>query len=429
MNKWIISLILLFAVVACHGPEPETPSELPYLRLSVQERRVPNTADVFDIDIDANCDWSVSCSDSWVEISPLLSTYHESLSLSIRVSENDGTTPRETVITFTYDTSSEQCLIHQAPFVPRLEISDHDISFGYRTAEKIIRVISNCTWEAAPESSWIAIRPVTGLVGSFEMTVNAETNPEESARSSRIHFWNDAYGVNEYVQVTQAEHPAVQMLDYIDEYGINHGRGVTLRGLTWATVNCGFEETAYPMGKMYQWGRKHGVGFQNESWQDITGPILAPLWNGNNGEEDPSTFYRPAENSKNGYDWIESGDDAFWNLGTEEYPVKNKEHDPCPEGWRVPTEFEFQSLIGYVHWEWKDSGLSLEDAESLFLPAGGRLNAPDGLALDRLVEGYYWTVSTPVTGTSAYLHFSAEGCSVNQQGSRAGGCQVRCVRE
>ena len=42
-------------------------------------------------------------------------------------------------------------------------------------------------------------------------------------------------------------------LDYIDEYGINHGGGILIGDILWAPVNCGYHETDYPYGKLYQW--------------------------------------------------------------------------------------------------------------------------------------------------------------------------------
>lgn len=433
MKKWVFVFASLIPVLACQQTEPEDTPPQPYLSLSIQERNASNTTDLFDIDVDANCDWTVNCPETWVEISPRLSSYHGSLSLNVRLAENEGITQRNATITFTYGSDFAVCRIHQDPFVPRLDISETEISFGYRTAEKTIRIISNCVWEAAQESSWIAIKPVTGLVGSFEMTVNAETNPSESPRSTRIHFWNDLYGVNEYVQVSQAEHPATENKDYVDEYGINRGPGITLRGLTWAAVNCGYDETSFPWGKMYQWGRKSRIGYKDDLFQDDFSSIAATLWQGKNGDEDPSSFYCPADDSRFAYDWIKTGDDSFWNLGTEEYPVKNKDFDPCPEGWRVPTAFEFQSLMEYAAQEWTEengcAGLLFSIGEKLFLPAGGRLNASNGLSLDRNIEGYYWTLSSLTSGSSAYLYFNTEGGSVNRQGSRAGGCLVRCIRE
>lgn len=55
--------------------------------------------------------------------------------------------------------------------------------------------------------------------------------------------------------------PRQEGLDYIDEYGINHGGGILIGDVLWAPVNCGYHETDYPYGKLYQWGRKHGQGY------------------------------------------------------------------------------------------------------------------------------------------------------------------------
>ena len=43
-----------------------------------------------------------------------------------------------------------------------------------------------------------------------------------------------------------------QESDYIDEYGINHGPGVEIGGVVWAPVNCGYHETDFKYGKLYQ---------------------------------------------------------------------------------------------------------------------------------------------------------------------------------
>ena len=55
--------------------------------------------------------------------------------------------------------------------------------------------------------------------------------------------------------------PAVATVDYIDEYGINHGKGTAIGMAVWAPVNCGYHATDYKWGKLYQWGRKYGQGY------------------------------------------------------------------------------------------------------------------------------------------------------------------------
>ena len=209
--------------------------------------------------------------------------------------------------------------------------------------------------------------------------------------------------------------------------------------MTWAPVNCGFKEDILPFGKMYQWGRKNGIGYHDAAFKDGISTSISDMWNGKNGDEDTNTFYKYGEKSKYNYDWISEGDDTYWNVATEENPVKNNAFDPCPDGWRIPTAFEFKSLIDYVGRAWmmrdnlkgflfySDSDHQSEQDE-FFLPACGRLNTLDGAAYDRNTEGYYWT-NTANNGNSSYLYFYEKDCSVNKQGSRAGGCSIRCIKE
>ena len=52
-------------------------------------------------------------------------------------------------------------------------------------------------------------------------------------------------------------------IDYVDEYGINRGKGTAIGSTVWAPVNCGYHEIDYPYGKLYQWGRKYGQGYDD----------------------------------------------------------------------------------------------------------------------------------------------------------------------
>ena len=60
------------------------------------------------------------------------------------------------------------------------------------------------------------------------------------------------------------------VIEYIDEYGINHGPGIKIGPHVWAPVNCGYHATDYKYGKLYQWGRKYGQGFGD----DASVPVL-----------------------------------------------------------------------------------------------------------------------------------------------------------
>lgn len=438
MRPYHCLLILAISLYSCtHAnqspqPEPEENS----LSLEFYEKSVSDNSSQFTIDVTANCDWSFTMDSDWFYVIEPKAQYSGSKTLTINVKKNEYTSERAATLIFSYSAGTKTLTVKQAAFKVYLEVSEHDLSFGYRSAEKIINVVSNCGWDANIDADWLAIAPVTGLTGNYNMTIQVKTNSTETKRKAIISIWNKKYDLASTVNVVQNGQSEINDKDYVDEYGINYGKGIKINGLTWAPENCGFHPSKYPLGKMYQWGRKQGIGYHDDNFNDADSIMIRNLWTGKNGDENDSTFYKYGEGSTFGYDWILSGDDLFWNTGSEENPVKNTQYDPCPDGWRVPTAFEFKSLINNADKEWTvmnlahgykfihpDSGQGV-----LFLPASGRLNAADGISYDRDTEGYYWT-NTADSGNSGYLLIHGNGCSVNYRGSRAGGCSIRCIKE
>lgn len=408
------------------------------LSLEFQNKTVGCNTSIFKLAVQSNCDWRIENQTDWITIEPNHTNYSNSVLLTFRIDENKDTYLRYADINFYYGNSVEKFTISQESFVPYLTISETAIMYGYRAAEKSILINSNCGWFAKSSQSWVSIKPATGLVGNFEMNISVETNLTQEERDAIVWVYNNEYQLEKYIEIKQSQCPESEARNYIDEYGIDRGAGKTIAGLTWAPVNCGFSANNYPYGKLYQWGRKFGLGYQDDNFKDVSTANITDCWSGQNGEEDSESFYKYAEDCKYNYDWIKNGDNSYWNRGTEENPIKNETYDPCPDGWRIPTSFEYRSLLQNSVKTWCEQGgqygyLFCENPDDhagseLFLPAGGRLNITDGKSYDRNAEGYYWTISTNA-GSSAYLYFYSEGSSLNCQGSRAGGCLLRCIRE
>lgn len=224
-------------------------------------------------------------------------------------------------------------------------------------------------------------------------------------------------------------------IDYVDEYGINHGHGVEIDAVVWAPVNCGYHATDYPWGKLYQWGRKYGQGYSHD--YDATEPVVK---DGNrvsatvgNDVANSNIFYKVQYY----YDWVDPWDGTLWNLGTESEPVKT-DYDPCPDGWRVPTYAELDMLyLNHSSWTNNDAFQSgywfcgtskySEDTPRIFLAAAGNRANSDGFAHYRKFNGYYWS-SDDGNGDSHCLNFSDSGIYI-ALGHRAYAYSVRCVQE
>ena len=224
-------------------------------------------------------------------------------------------------------------------------------------------------------------------------------------------------------------------INYIDEYGINQGKGVEIDGVVWAPVNCGYHETDYPWGKIYQWGRKYGQGYlegtYNQKLTDATTPIIksGPVsLNEGQSISNSNVFYKV---NKSPYNWLDYKNDTLWNAGTESNPIKT-EYDPCPEGWRVPTITELENLIeNSLPWDggywFSGSSLYSSNSPKIFFPAAGMQHCNTEYGEYRGLYGYYWSSST-YTSHSCDLEFSSD---FNESGAsyRAYAISVRCVQE
>lgn len=233
--------------------------------------------------------------------------------------------------------------------------------------------------------------------------------------------------------------------DYIDEYGINHGQGIEIDGVVWAPVNCGYHATDYKYGKLYQWGRKYGQGYDGSlynvdgynigEYSDasepsiVSGPVSLAI---GQSESNSNKFYY---NSSSPYDWATPQDGTLWNSGTEDNPVKT-EYDPCPEGWRVPTYAELSALRAHKSsWTTNDSQNGYwfsgsttysTSVSSVFFPAAGYRYYYDCDAYYRGYDGYYWS-SRPDSYGAYYLYFYRRNVTMSN-GYRAYGFSVRCVQ-
>ena len=226
----------------------------------------------------------------------------------------------------------------------------------------------------------------------------------------------------------QPDQPEPQSIDYIDEYGINHGKGVWVSEIFWAPVNCGYHATDYKYGKLYQWGRRFGQGYDES---DATTPELVKgpvsLATGQSKDNADKYYY----SRDNLCDWLSIPDDKLWNSGTEDNPVKT-EYDPCPDGWRVPTYTELMLLS--MNFSFRDKNAMGQDGlwvcgtaaysevGKLFFPGAGYRKNDDCTAWHRGFGIYYWS-STANNGLAEYFSEDFD------PGRRANANSVRCVQE
>ncbi len=279
----------------------------------------------------------------------------------------------------------------------------------------------------------------------------------DSELKATIHFADETIRETEIIgknlQAGKAYRLAAEvklLTDYIDEYGVNHGKGTVIDDVVWAPVNCGYHKTDFKYGKLYQWGRKYGQGYNGEL-DDIDGNVVGQISDATvpefsegavsveegQSELNINIFYTATSDTKS--DWLSPNDDALWNSGTEESPVKT-EYDPCPEGWRVPTGAELKELFQNIS-PWTTNAMGqpgfcvsgstsyTEEVKQVFFSAAGYRYYYSGNAYFRGSQGYYWSSKSYSLQRAVYLTISKNHVSTSLSLSRANAYSVRCVQE
>ena len=309
----------------------------------------------------------------------------------------------------------------------------------YAAGDNIIQIYVNGSSAPLAVKTSSSLTIDTGKAYSFKLTVGKDL--AEISSSVTIGEWD-----YEALEDQQATSDVTKITEYIDEYGINHGEGVEIDGIVWAPVNCGYHATDYKYGKLYQWGRKYGQGYEGylydgnhiglETYADasvpsfISGPVSLSVGQSSSNAD---KFY--TSSMEYNYDWVTPQDGTLWNSGTESNPIKT-EYDPCPEGWRVPTYGELLFLMangsswatnndqnGY--WFSGSNGYS-EFVSRIFFPAAGYLGNSAN-SEGRGCDGGYWSSFTPLEDAYLIL-FDSEEVYNNNGRDRAEGFSVRCVQ-
>jgi hypothetical protein len=182
-------------------------------------------------------------------------------------------------------------------------------------------------------------------------------------------------------------------------------------GKTWMDRNLGASQSATSSddanayGDLYQWGRR------SDGHQCRTSPTTSTL--SSTDQPGHGNFITTTSGNYN-YDWRSPQNTNLWQgvSGT---------NNPCPSGYRLPTETELNAEIT----SWSSNNAAGAFASPLKLPmAGGRGNGSLSVVG---TFGRYW--SSTVDGTnSRSLYFGSSSASMNTY-RRAFGSSVRCLKD
>jgi uncharacterized protein (TIGR02145 family)/prepilin-type N-terminal cleavage/methylation domain-containing protein len=212
--------------------------------------------------------------------------------------------------------------------------------------------------------------------------------------------------------------------------GLTYGTVVAEDGKIWLDRNLGSTKVAtafndyQAFGNKFQWGRLA----DNHQLINYTSAVVGSAINGN-------TIVRSSSDSPGNNLFIKTSmppDDWRTTQNTGLWDKNTNLNDPCPVGFHIPTQSEWQTLYNNVSGASTCSGLSncrhIMASSSLKLTSAGHRDCAGADLQNLSTAGFYWSSSASSTGSSALVFNSGQIYSdfINP---RAYGFSVRCLKD
>ena len=165
-------------------------------------------------------------------------------------------------------------------------------------------------------------------------------------------------------------------------------------------------------GSSFQWGRgADGHEFRNSG---ITSGAISTPWTSTNF----------IENGTVTFDWRTPQDDNLW-VGV------SGTNNPCPIGYRVPTEAEFLALKSTFTGSMVAAALASPLKLTLTGTRSGGPGTPNGSVLFRYVGtyGHYWSSTVSTTNVKSFNFTGSPNISGMSTAYRLFGRSIRCIKD
>jgi uncharacterized protein (TIGR02145 family) len=192
---------------------------------------------------------------------------------------------------------------------------------------------------------------------------------------------------------------------------------VSATGRVWMDRNLGAARIATSMtdeqayGNLYQWGR---LTDGHEKRNSPTTTTLSPT--------DIPGHGNFIVNNSESYDWRTSPNNNLWQ-------GENGINNPCPSGFRLPTESELQAEVD----SWTTTDAAGAFSSVLKIPAAGYRNFEDGSLVYEGTSGVYWTSTIDESQTDGHnipsLFFNNSGYAGMSSFGHVLGGSVRCIKD
>jgi uncharacterized protein (TIGR02145 family) len=254
--------------------------------------------------------------------------------------------------------------------------------------------------------------PAVQIHDGWELLYWTDEFGQEISRHNTFPFHMPARHITLTARLREIPPPFVCGEEISFTYGgenVSYGT-ISKDGLCWMDRNLGANRAAQSIkdeqayGDLFQWGR------QGDGHQDRESGIIAELsstnWPGH------ASFITSNEFP---FDWRSPQNDTLWQ-------GEKGSNNPCPPGWRIPTEAELQTERD--SWAHNETGAAY-DSELKWTMGGSRNRSGDFVYTGS--SGFVWS-STVEEHRSRYLTYSEGSFSAFLSAERAFGAEVRCVK-
>jgi uncharacterized protein (TIGR02145 family) len=205
------------------------------------------------------------------------------------------------------------------------------------------------------------------------------------------------------------------------------GNIVSETGRVWMDRNLGASRAAtsstdhFGYGSLFQWGRA-ADGHEVIFWTNSTSGTVrnAPITTQTANDFPTHSNFIALLNQNN---WRTTNNDLLWQ-GI--YGINN----PCPSGFRLPTQAEFQAEIDTWTANYGASTASVAASSSLKLPVPGQRSngTAAGLGVNG-IQGYYWTSTVGASNFAMRLNIQSGTSAAIGSSPKSFGFSVRCIKD
>ena len=184
-----------------------TPTVIPELSLSDLAANFEASGSLEkSISVTSNVDWTVSCPDAWVTVSPNSGTGNGTFKIS--VTANEKFEARSSTVTVKAGDKTASVRVSQLSLTPSILVSPTTLEVDADGGNVSVEVTSNSPWTVTvPEDcGWIAAEPASGE-GSAQVTLTVAASDVREARSAAIKFQETVGNTEMTVTVNQAAVP------------------------------------------------------------------------------------------------------------------------------------------------------------------------------------------------------------------------------